>query len=756
MNVTYGAAIFHAHKDGPILSLSLLSKSALATAMSLALAAPAFAQSSDDDIVIVTAQKREQSLQDVPASVAVLADDVLDTITSGGEDILALSGRVPSLYAESSFGRTFPRFYIRGLGNTDFDLNANQPVSLVYDGVVLENPVLKGFPVFDLDQVEVLRGPQGTLFGRNTPAGAVTFTSAKPTEEFEGYVRGAYGRFNTVDLEGAISGALVEDKVKARLSGIYQRSDDRVDNINPNAIEGAFEEYDDFAGRLLVEITPDDRSSYLINIHGRSLRGGSRTFFANAIQPGTNELVSGFDRFEGASDSVQISEVDNIGASLTANWDVWGGTLTSITAYENVNNFARGDVDGGVGAAFLGNSFPGIIPFSAESADGVTSHGQYTQEIRFNRDFANSVNLTLGAFAFRENLDLENISFDSLAPGNPINAFGTQNQETTSLALFGSAAWNVNDRLTATAGLRVTDEDKDFTAERLIGPFGAPPLGPIVRELGDTVVTGDLALDYELTDNVNVYARYARGFRAPNAQGRILFGDAVTVADTETIDSVETGFKSRYFDGKATLNVSAYYFETKDQQLTAVGGAGNFNQLLNADQVRGQGVEVDATFNPIESLNFTGGVSYNDTEIIDPTLQAGACGAACTVLDPIDPTTGLAFIDGNSLPNAPKWIANATVGYSLPVTEDWDVFAFGDLVHRSSTNFFLYESVEFSSDPLTEIGLRAGVRKDDFELAGYVRNLTGVVRAEGGVDFNNLTAFVNEPTLYAVEVTKRF
>jgi len=324
------------------------------------------------------------------------------------------------------------------------------------------------------------------------------------------------------------------------------------------------------------------------------------------------------------------------------------------------------------------------------------------------------------------------------------------------LALFGSAALKVSDRLTATGGLRVTDEDKDFTAERFIGPFGAPPLGPLTEDLGDTVVTGDFALDYVLNDNINIYGRYARGFRAPNAQGRILFGDFVTVADTETIDSLETGIKTRYLDGKATLNVSAYYFETKDQQLTAVGGAGNFNQLLNAENVRGQGVEVDATFNPIQRLQLTGGISYNDTEIIDAGLQAGVCGAPCTVLDQIDPVTGLAFIDGNSLPNAPKWIANATAGYSIPVTDDWDIFAFGDIVHRSSTNFFLYESVEFSSDPLTEIGLRAGVRKDDFELAGYVRNVTGVVQAEGGVDFNNFTAFVNEPTLYAVEVTKRF
>ncbi len=143
-------------------------------------AQPAADQSEGVGDIVVTAQRREERLQDVPVSVATISEETLTAVNSGGADIRGLSGRVPSLNIESSFGRTFPRFYIRGLGNTDFDLNASQPVSLVYDDVVLENPILKGFPPFDVDRIEVLRGPQGTLFGRNTPAGIVKFDTMKP------------------------------------------------------------------------------------------------------------------------------------------------------------------------------------------------------------------------------------------------------------------------------------------------------------------------------------------------------------------------------------------------------------------------------------------------------------------------------------------------------------------------------------------------------------------------------------------------
>jgi len=164
--------------------------------------------------------------------MTALVGQDLGLITSGGPDVRFLSARVPSLMLESSFGRAFPRFYMRGLGNTDFDLNASQPVSMVVDEVVLENPIVKGMPLFDLDRIEILRGPQGTLFGRNTPAGVIKFETKKPGQEFDANFRLSYGSFNTIDLNGGVGGALT-DTISARFSALYQSRSDWVDNENP-------------------------------------------------------------------------------------------------------------------------------------------------------------------------------------------------------------------------------------------------------------------------------------------------------------------------------------------------------------------------------------------------------------------------------------------------------------------------------------------------------------------------------------------
>src|SRR5262249_16923406 len=201
-------------------------------------------------------------------------------------------GRVPSLNVESSFGRAYPRFYIRGYGNSDFHLNASQPVSLVYDDVVQENPILKGFPIFDLAQVEVLRGPQGTLFGRNTPAGVVKFDSAKPNFTQAGYVSASDATYNTANAEGAFNFPPTH-LLALRFSALYQHRDNWVDN-GFTGEKGKYEGYNDRAGRVQALFKPNDDFEAVFNVHGRGLNGTARLFRANIFERGSDNFAPGF------------------------------------------------------------------------------------------------------------------------------------------------------------------------------------------------------------------------------------------------------------------------------------------------------------------------------------------------------------------------------------------------------------------------------------------------------------------------------
>ncbi len=227
------------------------------------------------DTITVTAEHREQNLQEVPVSVGVVQGERMRDFTAGGDDtLLALSGRVPSLYAETTTGRIFPRFYIRGLGNIDFYLGASQPVSIIQDDVVLEHVVLKSNPVYDVDQVEVLRGPQGSLFGRNTTAGIVKFDTLKPTQDYTGRVSASYATYNSVSIDGGFGGP-INDIASFRVSALYQHRDDYVDNtyrgpsadgtVSPkkNAMGG----FDDRNVRAQLLLTPSDQFSILASAH---------------------------------------------------------------------------------------------------------------------------------------------------------------------------------------------------------------------------------------------------------------------------------------------------------------------------------------------------------------------------------------------------------------------------------------------------------------------------------------------------------
>jgi outer membrane receptor protein involved in Fe transport len=726
--------MFHRKLNGRQLLVTLMS-AASATAL---LAAPAIAQTSPADskldVIIITANQREENLQNVPVSAATLPAEQIASIFASGDDVVSLAARVPALYAESSNGRVAPRFYIRGLGNTDFDLAASQPVSVIMDDVVMENVVLKSTPIFDVDRVEVYRGPQGTLFGRNTTAGIIRFTSRRPTEAAEARLAASYGTYGTSTIDAAAGGTLTPG-VQVRASGLWQHRDNWIDNTRTRGEEN-LGGYDETAGRLQVAFKPNDKLDVLLNVHGRELDGTAAVFRANVITPGTNGLNSNYNRdtvsFNGGDNNPQ--SYSGWGASANVAYDFGDMVLTSISAYESTKGSSRGDIDGGV--AGVG---PGFIPFDSDTRDGLDNLDQTTQELRLASDTGGALSWQVGAFYFDTDYTITTVGF-----GFPPST--TVQHANRSWAVFGQASYAVSDALSVTGGLRYTDDSKDFNVP------GNPANN---RSISDEHVSWDLSAMYDLTSDFAVYARVADGFRGPSIQGRdVAFFNPPSVAQSETVLSWEAGFKSQLTDS-FRLNAAAYTYEVSDIQFTAVGGAGNLVQLVNADKGKAWGLEVDAEWAPLENLVFTGGISYVDTKINDSNLAVGIC-AQCTITDPTAVIGGSrrALVDGNPFPNAPETIANLTARYSIPFGSDGELFAFTDWSYQGKTNLFLYESTEFQTNDQVEGGLKLGWAKSDgsLEIAAFARNITDEDNIKGAIDFNNNTAFVNEPRIIGVSL----
>ncbi|QPI53257.1 TonB-dependent receptor [Massilia antarctica] len=719
------------------------------------------------ETVIVTAQRRSENIKDVPMAITTLKGEKLDVLTAGGQDIRFLSGRSPSLNVESDYGRSFPRFYIRGQGNTDFDLNASQPVGLVVDDIVQESPMLKGFPVFDVDQVEVLRGPQGTLFGRNSPAGVIKFDSAKPQiGKTDGYATVGIGNYRSKNFEGAVN-LPISDTVAARVSAQSQNRGDRVHNNRPGNGTKDFEGYHDDALRLQVLVKPTSNFSALFNVHARDMDGSATLFRANILKKGTNELVDGFKYGRYDSDGVNEQRLSTEGASMRLRLDLSGVTLHSITGYESADFYSRADVDGGYGAVYappMGPSYTNqaaFIPFVVETADVLPNHRQFTQEFRAESVNSGPLQWIAGLFYFNEDIQIDSISFDSLAPGNPQNPFyATQTQHTKSWAAFGSMNYTVTDKFKLRAGLRYTNDKKDFAAKRVelttAGPFG------ISNESKN--VSWDMSGTYALTPDSNLFARVATGYRAPSMQGRLNgLADRPSFAEAEKALSYEAGIKQDLFNRRARLSASVFQYRVKDKQLTAGSGQINMNQLINADRVTGRGVELDFQANLSDALRMTLGGSYNDTEIKDSKLFVQTCGNepntkgvnGCTPTGVAGPFAYTQKLNGNPLPRAPKWQGNFTLRYSVPVA-DGEFFAYTDWAYRSTYNMFLYEAKEYKAKSLVEGGLRFGYKWDKYEVAAFARNITDKVQSVGAIDFDNLTGMVNEPRSLGVQLKATF
>ncbi|WP_414713823.1 TonB-dependent receptor [Sphingomonas sp.] len=754
-------------------------------------AAPAFAQDvpapqtatdAGDTLgdIVVTAERRSENTLRVPVSVGVVSGEALRDFTAGGDDtLLSLSGRVPGLYVESTTGRIFPRFYIRGLGNIDFYLGASQPVSIVQDDVVLEHVVLKSNPVFDVAQVEVLRGPQGSLFGRNTTAGIIKFDTIRPSQTFQSRASASVGSLYSTNFDAGVGGPLIDGVLAFRLSALLQHRQDWVDNgYNGPTADGtstprknAMGGFDDRNVRLQLLLTPGDRFSLNLSGHARDYDGTSTLFHRAALRKGSND-VSGTRRdrvdFDEAADNPQ--SYTTYGGSARAAYDFGGATLTSITAYETTSGFSRGDTDGGAAANFPVN---GVANGFGQSQGNIRDLDQWTQEVRLASPGGDRFNWQIGGMYF-DNRDItefyQRTFFLTTAARNP-NNFVRLRDVNTSWSGFGQASYAVTPKLNLTLGGRITEDKKRTLLLKPVQNVAGVSLYPASARrdvtLKDTQPSFDAAILYQASPDFSLYSRVARGFRGPTIQGRsAVFNSDFTTANSETILSWETGFKSNLLGNTLRLNGTVFGYRVKDIQLNGNDSNGN-GVLFNAGKAEAYGFEGDATWRPVPNLTLGAGLSLLHSAIRDKRVFAQVCTlngvTVCTVQNPtvtrpvFGTPTQFAQIDGEPLPNAPEYNVDLTARYEQPLSSGGRAFIAGDFNIQGYTQFVLYRTKEFNANGNFEAGLKVGYAAPDdaYEVSVFARNITGEKNLKGVIE-NYMAAVFNEPRIIGVQLSGRF
>lgn len=562
--------------------------------------------------VIVTARKRKESAQTVPVSVSAISGEAIDRTFA--ESIQDLEGMAPNVIIDTF--NAFPNsasISIRGISHTEIEKSFDPAVGVIVDGVFLGTNAQALIDNFDLQRVEVLRGPQGTLFGKNTIGGAINVLRKRPEHEFSGAASYAYSSFERSDAKAAVN-LPVNEALALRFAGSYSVSDGFITNtVDGKHINGV----DKLAVRGAALFNPTDSFEVYLNLdhirdHGElsGLRNVSLPTQLYAI-PNFAGLAPGYPGYPadtGPLDQVR-TDIDNKGAnydtssaSLEMNWDRKQYLLTSITAYRNVDEDVYNDFDA--------ENFAGF------NSRRVQNHHQFTQELRLTSQWSDRFELVAGLYYYwmRYNLDQTvDVMTDWIVCGSLpgiFAAFGCQQeggsaQTTRSYAGFIHAEIYLTDRLRATLGGRYTKETKKFTATPIAYPVGILGTGHGRKSWSEFDPLA--GLDYQWTNNVFVYFSYSEGFKSGGYNGRAGTVTSIGPYNPEYIKTYELGLKSEWFDHRLRLNTAAFYNDYQDLQVELVraapGGVGQETVVANVAAAETYGVEFELLAKPV--ANFT-------------------------------------------------------------------------------------------------------------------------------------------------------
>lgn len=629
------------------------------------LAAPAQAQVSEE--IIVTAQKREQAMQDVGISMTAMTGDTLEELGLTQTEDLAL--QTPGLTFSGYGGGVTTVFTIRGSGQLNFSDAFEPPVAVIQDGAYNSFIAGVGNSFFDLERVEVLRGPQSTLFGRNATGGVIQIISRRPRAEpsFDGSFTA--GSFGLLRGEAAFGGAIGPD-LSARASFHLEQDDGYMEDRSGEDLNNT----DNFSGRLQLLYEPSpDFSAHLIgrwSIDDTRTQGyvtkpgavlGDNSVVANPSQADFDSfctvLVGGpapagsstcFGHIEPDSDPFTLEtdrdgtfDREHYGLTGTLEWQLGESlTLTSVTDYQEFQK------------AYLNEDSDGT-PLDLFTFDQSQDSTQLSQEIRLQGDSENT-RWTLGAYYLSIDSDFD---VDNGLVFAPVFFGGTATQETTTWAAFGQVEHDFSDRITGIAGLRWTTDEKDATIVSAVDqiPNAVPCApgdvvqfcGPLSQSRSEDQWSGLLELDFHATDDLLFYLKASRGVKAGgfNVNSIFFFNANELEFDGETLDAIEAGFKSTFWDGRGRFNAALFSYNYQDFQTSTVQGAST--KVFNID-AENLGAELELALTPVDGLDISLGVATQDARQLALTHPFGGT-------------------RDRPMPNAPDLTLNGLVRYEWPM-----------------------------------------------------------------------------------------
>jgi iron complex outermembrane receptor protein len=696
------------------------------------MAAPALAQSAELEEIIVTAQKRAESIQDVPISVSALSAEAIRDQGIGRIEDFATS--LPSVYIDMRELRG-TSISIRGIVSETNNPGVDQGVGVYVDGVYMGRPTTINNSLYDLERIEVLRGPQGTLYGKNTIAGAINFITRKPGDELRGDISASYGNYDAIRASASVSGPVVPGKFYVGVSGGIDRRDGLVKNL----LTGTdLDDVDSLSGRLTAVYSENEDFELVVRVDASRDRtnSGAIDIVDNGDLTGTPLAdASGWDR-QVAQNRDTVQNRDTFGASGEINWSLGGGKLTSITAYREFQWYNLAD-----------NDYTALDLL----ASGISEdQNQFSQELRFASPDSGPLTYVFGVYYFHQRLETNSAAvigadlgvYPEAVTGNILATIKSE-----SIAGFGQAVYRVTDQFSITAGLRYTWEKKDVVHSQVGDPFGLLLATMPERRFGrsEDDFSPSLSLNYKWNDKVLTYATVSRGFKSG---GYNVF--SVTPTDDaeyepEFVTSYEIGLKSDLLENRLRFNASAYYLRYKDlqvNQLELVGGLPQF-QTSNAARARSKGVELELTARPVNGFDVTVNYSYLDAKFLD---YAGA-------------TPGGDDFTGNTMVKAPKHNISVGAQYEAPLTDTLSLTLRGDLTHRS--RIFFGPDNGYSQGDVTIVNGRIGIGSEQgWSLFLWGRNLTNkdyaLYRDDGVIIGGQAVQSLSTPRTYGVEARFKF